>query len=105
MYKIINDKLTQTQETGTKQEIDAVYTDEKGIEIPIKISVPIITFQEVSPDPISQVIENMNYDLNRLRDEINGKIAEYNKKANEALEIKKDIPEIGLTTDIIAEIA
>ena len=101
MFKIINGKLTTTQITNTSQEVDAVYTDKEGKEIAIKVAVPIITFQEVSPDPIAQVIENMNYDLEKLRGEVNAKIAEYNKKANEALEIKKDIPEANLLVAII----
>jgi hypothetical protein len=98
-YKIIDNKLTKTTKTKTSQEVDAVYFDEKEKEIPIKVSVPIITFQEVSPDPVSQVVENMNHDLARIKSELDEKLAEYNAKVAEITAIKTDCPEIGLLDD------
>ena len=100
-YKIINDRLTKTTETGSYQEIDATYLDAKEVAIPIKVQVPIITFEEVSPDPVNQVIENMNYDLEKKKGEVNERIKEYNEMIEKINAIKKDIPEIGLA-DVVA---
>ena len=51
MYKIINNKLTTTQETNTSQEVDAFYTDKDGKEIAIKAIQRYFQNTKYKPDP------------------------------------------------------